>query len=444
MADLLDRRAWLRRTTALTAVSASGWLGTLAARAAEKKAKAKKAVILLWMHGGPSHMDTFDLKPGHENGGPFKELKTPVPGLQFSEHLPKLAAYAKHLAVVRSLSSKEGDHGRATFLTKTGYLPQGPIQYPPLGAQVAHRFADEGADLPGFVSIAPPRALTPSAIGSGFLGPKFAPLVLGHKPTGSTEPATPDKLLSVPDLAPPPHVGTARDAERTALLRQMQKEFTAKRTDATTSGHQVSIEGALRLMSKSASEAFDLSDEKPAVRDAYGRGLFGQGCLLARRLVERGVPFVEVNLGQDADGLAGWDTHFDNFEAVKKLSGALDPAWAALLDDLKERGMLDDTLVVWMGEFGRTPKINQLTGRDHYPTAYSAVLCGGGVKGGQVIGKTTADGGTVAERPVSVPEFLATVYTAVGIDPTADNTSNIGRPIPIVEKTAKPMAEVLP
>jgi uncharacterized protein (DUF1501 family) len=180
------------------------------------------------------------------------------------------------------------------------------------------------------------------------------------------------------------------------------------------------------------------------VRNAYGRTRFGQGCLLARRLVERGVPFVEVTLGQlGGPDAIGWDTHAENFDQVRKLSDTLDAAWSSLMKELQERGLLDTTLVVWMGEFGRTPKINSSAGRDHYPQAFSSVLAGGGIRGGQVVGRTSADGSTVEDRPVVVPDFLATVCQALGIDPMTQNDSNLGRPIRVVDPAAKPITEVL-
>jgi hypothetical protein len=194
-----------------------------------------------------------------------------------------------------------------------------------------------------------------------------------------------------------------------------------------------------------AGKAFNLSEESKAMRDTYGRNIFGQGCLLARRLVERGVPFVEVTLAT-APGLPNgiaWDTHNDNFNGVQKLSAVLDQGWAALMDDLKQHGLLDSTLIVWMGEFGRTPKITQAKGRDHWATSWTTVLAGGGLRGGQVVGRTSPDGVAVEERPVSVPDFLATVSRALGIDPMKQNDSNVGRPIRIVEPTAKAIKEAL-
>jgi uncharacterized protein (DUF1501 family) len=198
------------------------------------------------------------------------------------------------------------------------------------------------------------------------------------------------------------------------------------------------------MMRSEASKAFNLDDEPAALRDAYGRNRFGQGCLMARRLVQRGVPFVEVTLaGLPQNQVPGWDTHANNFDSVRRLSEVLDPAWATLIEDLKSHGLLEATLVVWMGEFGRTPKINPNNGRDHYPQAWSTVLSGGGIRGGQVIGRTSRDGTAVEERPVSVPDLLATVCHALGIDPLKQNMSDIGRPIRIVDKDAKPIQEVL-
>ncbi len=199
------------------------------------------------------------------------------------------------------------------------------------------------------------------------------------------------------------------------------------------------------MMRSAAAKAFSLDEEPAELRDAYGRHLFGQGCLLARRLVERGVPFVEVTLSNvpGVNNAIGWDTHQDNFNAVQRLSGALDGAWGTLMKDLKQRGLLDSTLLVWMGEFGRTPKVNNNRGRDHWANSWSTVLAGGGIKGGQVIGKTSADGMTVEERPVSVNDLLATICMALGIDTSKQNDSNVGRPIRIVEPNAKPIQEVL-
>jgi uncharacterized protein (DUF1501 family) len=437
----LSRRDWLRLSAAgALGASLSGWLPVLAAGAA-KNPRRKRSCILLWMNGGPSQMDTFDLKPGHVNGGEFKETATNVPGIRISEHLPKIAKHADRMAIVRSMSTKEGDHIQAAKLLHTGYLPTGPVQYPTLGSLVAKELADDESALPSFVSIDSFPGF--SMAGSGFLGPKYAPLVLASTNFQTTD-ADYAVALRVPDLAPAANVTRKQVDARIALLRQTQQEFGARHGGAGAAhSRATAYDRAVRLMQTSAAKAFALDQEKAELRDRYGRNLFGQGCLLARRLVEQGVPFVEVALSR-ADGVAiGWDTHGQNFDAVKRLSGILDPAWATLMDDLKERGLLDSTLIVWMGEFGRTPFINGTAGRDHYPNAWSTVLAGGGIKGGQVVGKTSRDGTTVEERPVAVPDFLATVCLALGIDPEKQNQSNVGRPIRIVDKPCRPIKEVV-
>jgi hypothetical protein len=252
-----------------------------------------------------------------------------------------------------------------------------------------------------------------------------------------------DYDLTVEDLESAKGVDAATVGARLDLLGSLNNRFIGTHGGTPAIGYKTAYERAVKLMRSKAGSAFDLDQEPAALRDAYGRNRFGQGCLLARRLVERGVPFVEVTLGGLADGGLGWDTHADNFEGVRKLSEALDPAWASLIDDLKTRGLLDSTLIVWMGEFGRTPKINEQGGRDHFPNAWSSVLCGGPVKGGQVIGRTSDDGMTVADKPVTVPDLLATVCTALGIDPMKQNISNVGRPIRIVDPESKPIQELV-
>lgn len=444
----LSRRDWLRSMSAgVVSYSVSGWLETLAADVA-KSPQRKRSCILLWMNGGPSQMDTFDLKPGHANGGPYKEIQTSAPGLKISEHLPKIAKFGDRMAVVRSMTTKEADHGRASFYMRTGYMPTGPIQYPPLGALVSKELGAADAPLPNFVSIAPYRFFNPAAWGPGFLGPQYAPLIVGD--AGQFQQQQPnqrpnyDRILKVENIDLPADVNQQHADARLELLGEMQRDFVERHPGVGPVSHKTAYERAVKLMKTAASKAFNLDEEPDAIRDAYGRTLFGQGCLLARRLVEQGVPFVEVTLaGVNNQQAFGWDTHQQNFDAVKRLSEALDPAWGTLMEDLKKRGLLDSTLIVWMGEFGRTPKINPQNGRDHYPNAWSTVLAGGGIKGGQAIGKTSTDGTTVEERPVSVPDLLATICTALGIDPTKQNNSNVGRPIRIAEKAAQPIKEVL-
>jgi hypothetical protein len=442
---LLSRREWMKLTAAgVVSYSVSGWLKNLADATAGDPQR-RRSCILLWMNGGPSQMDTFDLKPGHANGGPFKEIETAAPNLRFSEHLPKLAKFGDRLAVIRSMSTKEGDHERATFYLRTGYLPQGPIEYPPLGALVSKELGREDAALPNFVSVAPYRFLARNTFGPGFLGPRYAPLIIGDA-TAAFNPgdrANYEKALKVQDLDLPAGVNRAQAEGRIDLLHDMEHDFAAERPDVPTIGHKTAYDRAVGLMRSQAAKAFNLDEEKASLRDAYGRNLFGQGCLLARRLVERGVPFVEVTMGGVNGGAFGWDTHLNNFDQVKALSGVLDAAWATLMGDLKQRGLLDSTLIVWMGEFGRTPQINPQRGRDHYPNAWSTVVGGGGIKGGQAIGSTSADGSTVEGRQVSVQDFLATVCLALGVDPLTKNNSNVGRPIRIVDKSAEPIRELL-
>ncbi|HEY7425893.1 MAG TPA: DUF1501 domain-containing protein [Gemmataceae bacterium] len=423
--ERLTRRTWLSRAAlGLTGVSLSGWLGHLAAYAAGDPRR-KRSCILLWMAGGPAQTDTFDLKPAHANGGPFKEIDTAAPGVKIGEHFPQLAKQMKRLAVLRSMQTKEGDHSRATAHLRTGYRPQGSIRFPSLGALVSHERADAEADLPGFVSVTPQGAFAQPSVAAGFLGPQHAPLVVGSR--GGT--------LKVEDLETSA-ISAERSQERLELLREMEANFLTSRPGAGTASHVTAYDRAVRLGRESAARAFDLSEEKNALRDRYGRSLFGQGCLLARRLVERGVPFVEVTLG-------GWDTHDNNFEQVKSRYGVLDPAWATLIEDLNDRSLLDSTLVVWMGEFGRTPGINPRNGRDHYPAAWSVVLGGGGIKGGQTVGRTSKDGLAVEDRPVSVPDLMATICLALGLDPKKQNQSNVSRPIRLADPSAEPVKEVL-
>jgi hypothetical protein len=275
--------------------------------AADSSRRPAKSVILLWMNGGPSTIDLWDLKPGHENGGEFREIETAAPGLKISEYLPKLAARGKDLAVVRSVASKEGDHGRGTLFVKTGYAPTGPIQFPHVGAAMSRELMSDSLDLPGFVSIAPGRS---AIVGGGFLGPKFAPLSIGERAAGPSE-------LTVPDLERAEGVTAEALADRVRLLNGLEQKFALQRQVPIVNALQTCTAKAIRLMKPEAAATFHLEQEADALRDAYGRTLFGQGCLLARRLVERGVPFVEVTL-------SGWDTHNNNFQQVKDLSGILD------------------------------------------------------------------------------------------------------------------------
>ncbi|HVW36622.1 MAG TPA: DUF1501 domain-containing protein [Pirellulales bacterium] len=436
MTALLNRRTLLRTLVASAAgYSASGWF-PLFARELAANPKRRRHCVLLWMSGGPSQTDTFDLKPDHENGGEFKEIETKARGLRFSEHLPKLAAYADRLAVIRGLNTKEGDHGRGTYLMRTGRKPLGPIQYPSIGSALASQLGGGPAGLPGYISVGPYRAFNQEAFGPGFLGPRFGPLIVGAADVpGSMAPgANGYPQLRVKDLEPRAGIAANRVQKRLALWQGLESEFVAAHQAGAPMTHRMVYENAVGLMHSEDATAFDLDSEPDEVRDAYGKSAFGQGCLLARRLIERGVPFIEVSLGTTSGG-AGWDTHADNFNQLKQLSGDLDAGWAALMKELAERGLLDSTTILWMGEFGRTPKINGNQGRDHFPNAWSCVLAGGGVAGGQAFGRTSEDGMTVADGQVGAADVLATLCEALGVPADASQMSNLGRPISITDGT---------
>jgi uncharacterized protein DUF1501 len=441
----LSRRDWHTLVSAgVVGYSCSGWLEALATDTASNPQR-RRACILLWMNGGPSQIDTFDLKPGHANGGQFREIQTSVPGIRISEHLPRLAQQMRDMVLVRSISSREGDHGRGTFYLRTGYLPQGPIQYPTMGSLISKELGREDAPLPNFVSIAPFRQFNQAAYGPGFLGPQYAPLLVGDNQ--NFQPVQQNgvgEALRVQDMAPPPEILSPQFDSRVSILEDMERDFAARHPGVSPQSHRTAYDRAVRLMRTSARAAFNLDEEPAQIRDGYGRNLFGQGCLLARRLVERGVPFVEVNLGAIPTVPVGWDTHQQNFNNVRALSQVLDPAWASLMVDLRQRGLLESTLIVWMGEFGRTPRINNMQGgRDHFPNAWTAVLAGGGLRGGQVYGRTTADGMEVDQNRVEVPRLMATICRALGIDHTKQNMSNVGRPIRIADHGSLPIAEIV-
>ncbi|WP_425617624.1 DUF1501 domain-containing protein [Anatilimnocola sp. NA78] len=436
------RRQWLQAAgLGLLGLSRSGLASRV--QAAEEKTPPRRRCIVLWMTGGPTQTDTFDMKPGHTNGGEFKEVSTATPGLKFSEHLPKLGKMANHLAVIRSLSTKEGDHGRGTYLMRTGHQPQGPIQYPGIGSSLSKALGRDDDAVPQNVAIAPYRAFNPQAFGPGFLGPRYSPLTVGAN--DSLQPPMPGGTsyaeLKVDDLSPPGHVTKQEMAERLELWKSLQANFLATHRGPVPVAQNTVYQRALKLMDSQAAEAFDLTQESAAVRDAYGRSRFGQGCLMARRLIERGVSFVEVSLGDLAENRIGWDTHMANFAAVKSLSADLDAGWGTLMEELKDRGLLETTTILWIGEFGRTPKINMQGGRDHFPAAWTCVLGGGGIKGGQAYGRTSADGEKVEEGKVDVGDVLATVCQATGIDPETKNISDQGRPIKLAE--GNPIRELL-
>ena len=438
----LSRRSMLYSLAAgIGGVSASGWFPLFANQVTQVPGR-KRHCILLWMSGGPAQTDTFDMKPGHENGGEFTEIQTVATGLRFSEHLPKLAQMSDRLAVLRGLSTKEGDHGRGTYLMRTGQKPMGPIQYPSIGATLANQLGSPDMTLPGYVSIGPFRAFSQEAFGPGFLGPRYGPLIVGATdiPGAMQTGGQGFPELKVQSLARPGSITEDRMSKRLEMWKSLQADFLATHQLGAARTHNTVYRGAVDLMNSRDAKAFDLSEEPGELREAYGRSVFGQGCLLARRLVERGVSFVEVSLGTSSGGV-GWDTHSNNWNTIERLSGDLDAGWATLMQDLDDRGLLDSTTILWMGEFGRTPQINGTGGRDHFPAAWSTVLAGGGIAGGQAYGKTSSDGTKVVENEITVQDLLATVCSAVGVDPYETQMANTGRPIPLTDGT--PIESVL-
>jgi hypothetical protein len=405
----LGRRSLLRLgTSAFFGALVSRWISPARALAGDLPAAKADACILLWLNGGPSHIDTFDPKPGRPTGGPFKAIRTRAPGMMLSEHLPLLADRGDQIAVVRGMTSKEGNHARAQYYVHTGYAPNPTVVHPSLGGWTSARLGDPHAELPAFVSIAGP------SFGAGFLGVQNGPFVIAK--AGAPP----------PDATLPAGVDRARFGRRLAALDAMEARFAQATGDAKVEGRRQVYAKAVRLMDSPKIDAFDLASESEATKKAYGDTDFGRGCLVARRLVERGVKFIEVVLD-------GWDTHQNDFERTQKLMATLDPAFAALLDDLAARKLLGRTLVVCMGEFGRTPRINANDGRDHWPGAWSAVLAGGGIRGGVVHGATDDDGAKVVRDATVVPDLLATMAVQLGLDPAHTEVSPAGRPISITD-----------
>ena len=324
----LSRRDWLRVTSAgALGASLSGWFGALAQDTARNPQR-RRSCILLWMDGGPSQLETFDVKPGQANGGPSREIATNVPGIRISEHLPQVARHMNRMAIIRSMSTRVADHGLGAYLMHTGHV-NGPVNYPAMGALFAKELEAPGLELPPFISIAP-RVYSSPTYGSGFLGPQHAPLVMaegGMVPSYDVPGPGGDYMqqLRIQDVQRPAGIGEERNGARVQFLEAMDAEFVSGRPAPTALSHQAAYRRAVTLMTSAAASAFDIEQEPAALRDRYGRNLFGQGCLLARRLIERGVPFVEVTLNGVG---ASWDTHRDNFESVRRLNGVLDPAWA--------------------------------------------------------------------------------------------------------------------
>lgn len=435
----LSRRDLLRIAAAgVGGVSVSGWLPILAEEVAKESGRKHKSCILLYMSGGPSHIDTFDLKHDSEMGTEFQSIATSVPGIEISEHLPQLARLMHHGAIIRSMSTTEADHDRGRYLMHTGFpRSNGGIPYPSLGALVSSEVGQPGFLLPNFVVCNLRDRLDPAF--NGYLGPQHRGLVLPDLETGID-----DVRSAVPE---------DEFASRVDLLTKLDEAFRRKHHADATAAHQATYKRSIDLMQSDKLKAFDLSLETPATlnrytprpsdsRDSTQLGIkdFGKGCLLARRLVEVGVPFVEVVM-------QSWDTHSDNFPVTRRNSEALDPAMSALIEDLRDRGLLESTLIIWMGEFGRTPKFENSVagrgpGRGHYGRAWSTVLMGGGIPGGKVIGRTDKIGGTVEEQPVSAGDFFATVCQILGINWQKLNDGPGGRTVRITREESQPIKQL--
>ena len=359
-----------------------------------------KSVILLWLGGGPSHLDMWDLKPEapEEIRGLFKPISTNVPGIQISEHMPKLAQQMDKLCIIRSMTSPEAAHERGTHYMMTGYQPLPGFAVPGYGAVVS-KLKEQRSALPPYIAVPAPVAYG----GGGFLGASLAPFSPGGNPA--------NKNFKVRDLQPPKGISFERVERRRSLRQAVDAAFKKYETgNPTAKAVDNFYTAAYNLMSSSdARAAFELNNESDSMRDAYQRNSFGQSCLLARRLVEAGVNFVTVSNG-------GWDNHNSIFSTLPGKLSQFDRTVATLVDDLGNRGLLDTTLVIAMGEFGRTPVINRNGGRDHHSRVFSIMLAGGGVQGGQVVGASDPSGMEPAETPVRPEDLSATIYQSLGID----------------------------
>lgn len=370
-----------------------------------------KNVIYLFLRGGMSHLDTFDPKPGKETQGPVEALRTRADGVLIGQYFPKLAEQMDKVCVVSSMSSKQGAHPQAQYLMRTSYELRGTIQHPSLGAWCNLLGGKRNPTMPGHVLIGG-GADMPSA---GFFPPDYQAL-----PIGSAEDGLQNASL-------PRGVDQDRFADRMRRLDELNQAFAQRRGQRGVAAYGKAYTDAVRLMRSSDLVAFDVDLESAAVRQAYGETPFGLGCLLARRLVDHGVRYVEVVSD-------GWDTHADNFDRLGDLTPAIDQGLACLLADLDARGLLKQTLVVLATEFGRTPDIDQDQGRNHYPKAFSCLLAGGGVRGGQRHGATDAEGREVETDPVSIQDLNATIAYACGLPLDHVVTSPLGRPFKVADK----------
>jgi uncharacterized protein (DUF1501 family) len=403
----MNRRHFLSHLAASSAltVPAINFTNTLLANASELKKKQKSA-ILLWMGGGPSTIDLWDLKPGSPTGGPFKPINTNADGIQICEHLPMLAKNMDKLSIVRSMSTREADHMRGRYYMHTGYVPTPTIEHPSYGSVISHELIDQTSnlDIPPFVSVGG------ASVGPGFLGMTYSPFVV-------------DSNGNIRDLNM--GIDPTRLSQRLEMLSTIESKFINERRGGSAIDHNKIIDKTVKLMTSKQMEAFKVSKEPAEMKERYGNTGFGRGCLMARRLVEAGVPFIEVDLG-------GWDNHANIFQTLENQKlPELDKAMSALVEDLNDRGLLDTTSIIWMGEFGRTPNINGNTGRDHWARSWSVVVGGAGFKRGVVVGETSSDGKEVITEPYTSQDLMASVLKSLDISLETTFTAKNGRPMKI-------------
>ena len=402
----MSRRHFMQHLAGASALAGSALaMGHSLYAHADELRRNRKSAILLWMDGGPSTIDLWDLKPGANTGGPFKPITT-AGDVQISEHLPQIAKVMDRLSIVRSMSTREADHQRGRYYMRTGYVPNPSVDYPSYGAVVAHELFAQRPELeiPPFVTIGG------ESEGPGFLGMAWAPFSV-------------DSNGQVRDL----QMGLSDDrvAQRMQALQLLENGFIQEKRGPIAEEHAKVLQKTLNLMTSKQMEAFNVSREEKSAQDRYGANPFGRGCLMARRLVEIGVPFVEVDLG-------GWDNHQNIFPTLKdQRLPMMDQGMSALVEDLSTRGMLADTAIIWMGEFGRTPRINGNAGRDHWARSWSVVVGGAGLKGGLAVGKTNEDGTKVEGESYSSEDLMATVCHSLGISLETTFTSRSGRPMKI-------------
>lgn len=401
----LSRRSMLAAGGAATLLGMNV-KGLLAAAGKDHQAKAEH-VILFWNGGGMSHIDTFDPKPGRPTGGEFKPIKTSASGIEISEIFPQLAKQMHHCSIIRSVAGTQGDHGRATHQLQTSYLPFPNLVHPGIGSIVTHELPNLG-DLPAYISISgqAPRA--------GYLGQKCEAYFVSN-------PGDKDPYLAFPE-----GIAELRGNKRLETLARFNQRFSGKSTDLRLQATETSIDEAIRLMRSPALDAFEFGNVPAKTLDRYGNTPFGRGALLAKRLVEKGVRFVQVNRG-------GFDTHRDNFPAMENHAEVMDPALASLVQDLAESGMLEKTMILMLSEFGRTPNINKDAGRDHWASVFSCFIAGGGVKAGTILGSSDEDGAHPKDRPVKVPDLHASICHALGIDPNKEVMTPLARPLKLVD-----------